>query len=274
MNLKNFFYCKCSVVPICIENVINSNYLKVFKVSKMVTCSAYGCTNSTKLPKKGVYGCINASNLSKKGMSFFSFPTNPQRRELWVQAVGRSNWTPSHTARLCQVHFREEDLDRTAFNGYLRLRENVVPSIFPAIPSHLQLSAPVNESSPGKRQKTLLPLECSSPPAELCSSMEQSTSWSDENDVMPYHFLQVDIDTPRKVKLREELAEKSKEIENKDRTIVEQSRLIRRTQKKLNLMNRKVKMLQQRNKKLNKQIRSMKMKNKTKKNKFVFSEEP
>jgi hypothetical protein len=51
--------------------------------------------------------------------------------------VRRKNFVPSSTAVLCSRHFREEDINRTSLCK-VRLRENAVPSVFPAFPAHLQ----------------------------------------------------------------------------------------------------------------------------------------
>jgi hypothetical protein len=51
--------------------------------------------------------------------------------------VRRKNFVPSDSAVLCSRHFREEDIDRTSVST-VRIRENAVPSIFPAFPTYLQ----------------------------------------------------------------------------------------------------------------------------------------
>jgi hypothetical protein len=45
--------------------------------------------------------------------------------------VRRKDFVPSNSAVLCSLHFREEDIDRTSL-CQVRIRENAVPSIFPA----------------------------------------------------------------------------------------------------------------------------------------------
>ena len=35
----------------------------------------------------------------------FRFPTDPSRRDAWVRAVRRENWTPSEHSRICKLHF-------------------------------------------------------------------------------------------------------------------------------------------------------------------------
>ena len=60
-------------------------------VAMVVSCCAFGCSNR--------YG-------QKKGLGFYRFPTLLQdRRQKWIQAVKRENWTPSNHSRICGSHF-------------------------------------------------------------------------------------------------------------------------------------------------------------------------
>ncbi|KAL1446909.1 hypothetical protein WDU94_007611, partial [Cyamophila willieti] len=91
----------------------------------MVTCAAFGCSNSTKSKDK------------KSGVTFHSFPQNQERRTEWIRALKRESWSPSAYSRVCSSHFKEEDIDRTSLS-YVRIREHGVPSIFPAFPVYMQ----------------------------------------------------------------------------------------------------------------------------------------
>ncbi|XP_019855499.1 PREDICTED: uncharacterized protein LOC109584257 [Amphimedon queenslandica] len=54
------------------------------------------------------YCCaVNCNNRSKKGLgiSFFCFPTDPAKRERWIAAIKRDNWSPSEYSRVCSRHF-------------------------------------------------------------------------------------------------------------------------------------------------------------------------
>ncbi|KAG8333593.1 hypothetical protein J6590_107735 [Homalodisca vitripennis] len=59
------------------------------------------------------------------------FPINNDLKKKWIIAIKRKDWEPSKWSRLCSTHFKEEDIDRTLIR--VQLKENVVPSIFPAI---------------------------------------------------------------------------------------------------------------------------------------------
>lgn len=65
---------------------------------------------------------------------FLRFPKDPELRRKWVQAVKRKDWEPTKYSYLCSNHFAEPDFDRTSL-CYVRLRENVFPTIFTAIPN-------------------------------------------------------------------------------------------------------------------------------------------
>ena len=41
-------------------------------------------------------------------MKMYRFPTDPSRRDAWVRAIRRENWTPSEHSRICKLHFISE----------------------------------------------------------------------------------------------------------------------------------------------------------------------
>ncbi|GAB6025313.1 hypothetical protein CHUAL_010728 [Chamberlinius hualienensis] len=88
----------------------------------MVACAAYGCKNRSE---------------KSRGVTFHTFPRNAEILKKWIQAIRRKNWTPTQSSRLCSIHFRPEDIDRTSL-CVVRLRENVIPCIFPTYPKYLQ----------------------------------------------------------------------------------------------------------------------------------------
>lgn len=54
------------------------------------------------------YCCAaNCNNRSKKGLgiSFFRFPTDSAKRERWIAAIKRDNWSPSEYSQICSRHF-------------------------------------------------------------------------------------------------------------------------------------------------------------------------
>ncbi|GLV46479.1 hypothetical protein CBL_20809 [Carabus blaptoides fortunei] len=102
----------------------------------MPVCVAFGCGNRSGR-KSQSQKCAEESG---SRISFHSFPKDPERRAQWITAVRRENWQPSNISRICSVHFKEDDFDKTSLSS-IRLRDFAVPSIFPAFPFYLQKSA-------------------------------------------------------------------------------------------------------------------------------------
>ncbi|XP_042212088.1 THAP domain-containing protein 2-like [Homarus americanus] len=84
------------------------------------------------------------------------------RRQIWVLALLRDNYTPGKQARLCSKHFAPEDFDRISLSC-IRLRENAAPSIFEAFAAHLQKKT--NNRKPPKTQTV-----CEPSPSEAAAS--------------------------------------------------------------------------------------------------------
>ncbi|XP_047242653.1 uncharacterized protein LOC124881164 [Girardinichthys multiradiatus] len=82
-------------------------------------CCAVGCDN-----KKG-----------DPNISFYRLPKEEERRQRWLSAIRRANWTPTASSRLCSAHFV------SCAKSQNPLSPDYVPTIFP----HL--------SSPNKRKR-------------------------------------------------------------------------------------------------------------------------
>ncbi|XP_046995409.1 THAP domain-containing protein 2-like isoform X10 [Schistocerca americana] len=87
----------------------------------MVTCVASGCTNRS----------------GKSAVTFHSFPKDSARKSLWIKALRRIDWKPTKHSRICSVHFREADIDRTSLSN-VRIRCGAVPCIFTSFPPYMQ----------------------------------------------------------------------------------------------------------------------------------------
>lgn len=106
----------------------------------MGACSALGCKNRVR--------CGKNRTTRNSGVSFHRFPKKKELQDAWVAAMKRNGWHPNSSSLLCSVHFREEDMDRTS-QSCIRLRDNVVPSLFPErkrrrSPGSLSLVAPID----------------------------------------------------------------------------------------------------------------------------------
>lgn len=63
----------------------------------MTQCSVFGCNNNSSTNKECSYHRI-PSKLSQT-----------QLRKLWINRIGRKNWTPASNAVVCSKHFLESD---------------------------------------------------------------------------------------------------------------------------------------------------------------------
>ena len=60
---------------------------------------------------------------------FLRFPQNAEKKRTWELALRRDGFVASKHSKLCSVHFRSEDFDRTGQT--VRLKAGVVPTILP-----------------------------------------------------------------------------------------------------------------------------------------------
>lgn len=71
---------------------------------------------------------------------FCRIPEEKCLKDKWIHAIRRENWTPSSSSRLCSAHFLSTDYQVRPGASSFRLKDDAVPSIFPAYPRHLQVS--------------------------------------------------------------------------------------------------------------------------------------
>ncbi|CAN7949063.1 unnamed protein product [Ixodes pacificus] len=81
-------------------------------------------------------GCRNKQT-KQSSVSFFRFPKDPARREVWKRNVGRAGWTPSDGTVLCSDHFTADSVDCQKFRSAFgmpammpRLKPDAVPTLF------------------------------------------------------------------------------------------------------------------------------------------------
>ncbi|KAM5179433.1 THAP domain-containing protein 2-like [Mantella aurantiaca] len=105
------------------------------------TCAAFGCSNNSKRDSH---------------VTFHRFPSNPERRKLWLSLLNREQFTPSLHTFLCSKHFDEACFDRTGQT--VRLRVNALPTIF-FYPEHmLEKIAHVKKATTTKLEQQPPPL--------------------------------------------------------------------------------------------------------------------
>lgn len=64
---------------------------------------------------------------------------HPELLAKWILAVKRNNWKPSQHSVLCSQHFARTAYKRPpGFGSRPLLKDDAVPTIFPAHPAHLQ----------------------------------------------------------------------------------------------------------------------------------------
>ena len=66
---------------------------RVAIVTMVRSCSAVGCVNR------------DTKENRDKGIKFYRIPVNPERRRLWLAAIGRKDFDPPPDAVICSVHF-------------------------------------------------------------------------------------------------------------------------------------------------------------------------
>lgn len=83
------------------------------------------------------YCPVAAAGLEKRGkgkgnVTHFSFPKDLELRDQWVEALGRANFIPTTSSRVCEVHFNRGDFippkNPTKLHVVKRLRDNSLPT--------------------------------------------------------------------------------------------------------------------------------------------------
>ncbi|ENN70758.1 hypothetical protein HUJ04_001472 [Dendroctonus ponderosae] len=99
----------CDIVSCYFKN-------KCMKTIMVISCVAYGCNNEQ----------------NSRKIPFHTFPfKRTEILKLWIQALGRDNWKPSKTSRICGQHFLSSDyIIKPGLTANL-LKPNAVPSVFP-----------------------------------------------------------------------------------------------------------------------------------------------
>ena len=100
---------------------------------------------------------------------YFPYITLKDQDQLqnWLQAIRREGWFPTQYSYICSEHFLESDfIQRTGICK--RLKQDAIPSVFPAFPKYLQNNVAKwklpkerkTETSPTKIRKTTISDHC------------------------------------------------------------------------------------------------------------------
>ena len=90
-------------------------------------------------------------------MSSHVFPKDPGRRDQWIKAIPRKDWSPGKRSVVCSLHFEDmdfkvgrKDSNKRRKLGNLRIRclkDDAVPRIFPNFPNYLTTHRPKERTS-------------------------------------------------------------------------------------------------------------------------------
>ncbi|XP_067127710.1 THAP domain-containing protein 1-like [Centruroides vittatus] len=116
--------------------------------------------------------CAPGCRTNYKGgpkLSVFSFPKNPELQSQWIRAICRENFVPTKYSKVCELHFHDHEIERTACDydsktgekltvtlNHPRLVEGAVPSKLPNCPKYLSdKKTAVAREAPSKRKERL-----------------------------------------------------------------------------------------------------------------------
>ena len=111
-------------------------------------------------------GC--KSNYKSADASAFSFPKDEQRRQQWMRAIHRKDFTPTENTIVCSKHFEkrfiitEDSMTRadgtvvTAKRGRPSLHKDACPTIFENQPKYMSKEIPAPRTTPQERRDKLI----------------------------------------------------------------------------------------------------------------------
>ncbi|KAH8028148.1 hypothetical protein HPB51_013518 [Rhipicephalus microplus] len=147
-------------------------WLKCFPVSLVAVLSRVADAGSCRvrinaeMPGKCCVPRCNGNYKTGPKVHVFSFPQADEARQAWIRAIPRENLVVSANARVCERHFKAEDIVRKTSNidqatgrtvtaplSRLRLRAEAVPTVFPDCPSYLSIESSRREDPESKRMR-------------------------------------------------------------------------------------------------------------------------
>lgn len=67
---------------------------------------------------------------SRKGHRTFRFPRDKERRKIWEVQVKRAFWEAKDTSKICELHFEPSQFEQHRVDGWKKLKQNAVPTLF------------------------------------------------------------------------------------------------------------------------------------------------
>lgn len=131
------------------DNSLSSQKLrKKHKLSLGRQCAAWGC-NSRGLKEQEVRNPVSS------GIAFFKFPDNKNQKKVWCSRIkrvdGKDGFNVNQNTRLCEKHFKPEDITRAPGGTRKSLKEFATPFLSEDLA--LEASSPSNKH----KQPTLRP---------------------------------------------------------------------------------------------------------------------
>ncbi|XP_015377364.1 PREDICTED: THAP domain-containing protein 2-like [Diuraphis noxia] len=73
---------------------------------------------------------VNCTNRNTQGIRLFRFPAQQDRKKIWIINCRRGQWNPTESARLCEVHFEENQFEKNRNDGWVKLKWDAIPTVF------------------------------------------------------------------------------------------------------------------------------------------------
>lgn len=111
-----------------------------------------------------VPGCRSNYDGENEKVSVFKFPTDPERKQLWLDKIPRADFVPSKRSVVCAKHFSDQFIIKvdsvTRPDGSVlsverkipKLSKDAYPSKFPNCPTYLSSEPPPKRKKPDDRR--------------------------------------------------------------------------------------------------------------------------
>ena len=141
-------------------------------------------------------GYSSISKEDQANISFYKFPTDSIRRDIWLRKIPREKFCVTSYTRVCSLHFSSDMFvslstdskkRRKTSDGEIailqrpRLKDDACPTIFPNLPSYLSTPMSRLDTSHAETRR----IKCNEQIQAKYESMHKNNIWSD-NKVMSF----------------------------------------------------------------------------------------